>query len=242
VQRILAKTFARADRFVVLSSQWKDFYVRRCGLPEERIAVLINPTPLPPTLPERTQRPYVQFVFLGRIGDRKGAFDLLKAFRALPDALRERARLVFAGDGEVEKLREQARDLSGLVVVHSWIEREQRDELLLSSDVFVLPSRSEGVPMALLEAMAHGLPVIATPVGGIPDAVTTNVEGLLVRPGDIVELTQALATMIDDESRRLAFGRAARARAERFDVIGYTQQLLQLYRQLLAEEAARCAT
>jgi glycosyltransferase involved in cell wall biosynthesis len=232
IQRSLMRTFARADRFVVLSSQWKDFYMRRCGLPEERITVLTNPTPLPPTLPNRAGRAHVQLLFLGRIGARKGSFDLLEAFRALPQSVRAKARLVLAGDGEVEALRQKAANLPE-VTVHSWIDAEQRDELLAQSDVFVLPSHHEGVPMALLEAMAHGLPVISTPVGGIPDAVTHNVEGMLVTPGDHDQLVNALRRLIEDEPLRLAFGRAARARAEQFDVKGYTQQLLQLYRQLM---------
>jgi len=239
VQNFLRHTFARADRFVVLSSQWKEFYVRRCGLPEERITVLTNPTPLPKSLPDRRGREHVQFLFLGRIGARKGSFDLIRAFRALPAALRERARLVLAGDGQVDELRAAARDLAPYVTVHSWIDAAQRDALLLASDVFVLPSYHEGVPMALLEAMAHGLPVIATPVGGIPDAVTTEIEGFLIEPGDGAALTGSLARFIEDEDLRLRCGRAARARAEQFDVVGYTEQLLQLYRQLLADGVTR---
>ncbi len=239
IQRLLVRTFARADRFVVLSSQWRDFFVRRCGLPEERIAVLTNPTPLPKALPERAGRDVVQFLFLGRIGARKGSFDLLRAFRALPHSLRARAHLVLAGDGEVDELRSSARDLESCVTVHSWIDATQRDALLTASDVFVLPSYQEGLPMAMLEAMAHGLPVIVTPVGGIPDAVTNEVEGLIVEPGDQDALTSALARLIEEESTRLSYGRAARARAEQFDVSCYAQQLLQLYRQLSSEDVAR---
>ena len=238
-QRLVMRIFARANRFVVLSSQWKDFYMRRCGLPEERIAVLTNPTPLPKSLPDRSGRAQVQFLFLGRIGARKGSFDLLRAFRALPEALRQRARLVFAGDGQGDELRAEARDLGELVTVHSWIDSTQRDALLVASDVFVLPSYHEGVPMAMLEAMAHGLPIIATPVGGIPDAVTNDVEGFLIKPGDESALTQVMTRFIEDEPLRLACGRAARTRAEGFDVTGYTEQLLQLYRQLLAEDVTR---
>jgi len=242
VQRTFSRTFSRADRFVVLSSQWRDFYVNRCGLPRERVAVLINPTPLPPVLPDRSARECVQFVFLGRIGARKGPFDLLRAFRALPPAVRERARLVFAGDGEVEALRRAARDLGSAVTVHSWLDRAQLAALLAASDAFVLPSYHEGVPMALLEAMAHGLPVIATPVGGIPDAMTANVEGILVVPGDESALTGALRRLIEDESLRLEMGRAARLRAEGFDVTGYTQRLLHIYRQLLTDGAMRTSS
>jgi glycosyltransferase involved in cell wall biosynthesis len=99
----------------------------------------------------------------------------------------------------------------------------------------VLPSYYEGVPMALLEAMAHGLPVVTTPVGGIPEIVSDQVEGLLTRPGEHDQLVGALRTLIEDERLRLALGRNARARAEHFDIDRYSTELLRLYRKLLRE-------
>jgi glycosyltransferase involved in cell wall biosynthesis len=198
------------------------------------VIVLCNPASLPAGVPDRSGRPKIQFLFLGRIGHRKGAFDLLQAFATLPIELRERARLVFAGDGEVDDLREQAQPLGTDVEVHSWIDNKRRDDLLNQSDVFVLPSYHEGVPMALLEAMAHGLPVITTPVGGIPDAVTDGVEGLLVQPGEKEQLARALEVMIEQGGMRQVLGRNARARAERCDVKQYSIQLAAIYRRLLA--------
>lgn len=234
VQGLLRRTFARADCFLVLSSQWKNFYTHRCGLPVSRVMVLYNPTAVPPAVPDRKGRPTVQFLFLGRIGHRKGAFDLLQAFAALPPELRSRARLVFAGDGEVETLREAAKPYGDSVQVHSWIDAAQRDALLAQSDVFALPSYHEGVPMALLEAMATGLPVITTSVGGIPDVIGDQCEGLLIAPGDANALQAAMRTMIENESQRLLLGRHARARAQCFNIGQYTSNLLRIYRRLLA--------
>ncbi len=232
-QRRVRSVFARADCFLVLSSQWREFYTGPCGLPPGRVTVLCNPTTLPATVPARAGRRIVQFLFLGRIGHRKGAYDLLDAFAALPDELRSRARLVFAGDGEVGALRAQAAAWGTSVEVHGWIDAAQRDALLERSDVFVLPSYAEGVPMALLEAMAHGLPVITTRVGGIPDIVVDGGEGLLVRPGQLDELQRALRTLIEDEAQRLQFGRSARLRAQQFDIRAYCETLLGIYRRLL---------
>jgi glycosyltransferase involved in cell wall biosynthesis len=87
--------------------------------------------------------------------------------------------------------------------------------------------------MALLEAMAHGLPVVSTRVGGIPDIVDDQVEGLLTTPGAQDQLLAALRTMIEDQERRLEIGRNARRRAENFDIDRYSTDLLRLYRQLL---------
>jgi glycosyltransferase involved in cell wall biosynthesis len=95
--------------------------------------------------------------------------------------------------------------------------------------------------MAILEAMAAGLPLIVTPVGGIPDVVTDRREGLFVKPGDTTGLTRAMATLIADESRRLALGRQARIRSEQFNAGSYAEALLQLYRQIVEERAKACA-
>ena len=73
--------------------------------------------------------------------------------------------------------------------MRSWVDPQERERLLNESDVFALPSYIEGVPMALLEAMASGLPSITTPVGGIPDVFTHGAEGFLVQPGDVPAIT-----------------------------------------------------
>ena len=232
---IVRWTYRQADCFIVLSSQWKRFYVDRFGLSESQVVVLCNPAALPATTPDRSDRSKTQFLFLGRIGERKGSFDLLEAFKRLPEPVRAGARLVFAGDGEVEALRAAARPLGDAVQVHSWINSAQRDELLVQSDVFALPSYNEGVPMAMLEAMAYGLPIIATPVGGIPDAVTHDVEALLVEAGAIDQLSSALRRMIVEPELRRTMGRHARARAERCDIKQYSLELGRIYRRLLTE-------
>jgi glycosyltransferase involved in cell wall biosynthesis len=233
LRRIVRDTLSRADRVVVLSSQWRDFFVREVGVPERKVVILYNPTSLPRELPARTGRTRVQFLFLGRIGERKGAMHLLQAFGQLPVDLRARAHLIFAGDGEVDALRMAARELGEAVQVHSWVDTVQRDALLAESDVFVLPSFQEGVPMAMLEAMAYGLPVITTPVGGIPDVVTDGTEGYLIAPGDVGALTRAMAALIENESLRLTLGTNARTRAERFDVEHFAAELTGIYRTLL---------
>ena len=234
IQQQVRKVFGRADCFLVLSSQWRDFYTKSCGLAAGRVVVLCNPTAVPKTVAPRAGRAVVQFLFLGRIGDRKGAFDLLRAFATLPDEIRARARLVFAGDGELESLRAQAAPLGDRVQVNGWIDATQRNALLEASDAFVLPSYAEGVPMAILEAMAYGLPVITTSVGGIPDLVADRAQGLIVRPGDVQQIAAALRLLIEDEPLRLELGRCARDRAQQCDITQYSTHLTSIYRRLLA--------
>jgi glycosyltransferase involved in cell wall biosynthesis len=227
----------RADGFIALSSQWRHFYATTLGRPPERVTLLVNPIKVPKVLPERGNHETVQFLFLGRIGARKGTADLLEAFSMLPAKARVRARLVFAGDGEVEDLRRRAEKVGPDVTVQAWVNDEERNQLLARSDVLVLPSRGEGMPMAVLEAMAWGLAVIATPVGGIPDVVKNRQEGLLIEVGDRQGLSSAMAELVADPQLCRRLGAQARMRAKSLDVVRYTEQLLALYESVRAQGA-----
>jgi glycosyltransferase involved in cell wall biosynthesis len=119
--------------------------------------------------------------------------------------------------------------------VHTWLDREERDDLLAVSDVLVLPSHHEGVPMAILEGMAYGLPVIATPVGGIPDVIRHGREGLLVEVGNRGALTAALSRMVAEPALRASLGRGARATAESLSATNYGQRLLRFYQTITAD-------
>ncbi|HEX6397646.1 MAG TPA: glycosyltransferase family 4 protein [Steroidobacteraceae bacterium] len=232
VRRNLSHTMQRANVFITLSSQWRDFYIEECELSPSQIVVLPNPVRVPAEVPDRAGRDTVQFLHLGRLGERKGAYDLVNAFAGLPEGLRNRARLVLAGDGDVDGVRKMAEPLGGQVEVHAWINSHERDLMLERSDVFALPSRAEGVPMALLEAMAHGLPCITSPVGGIPDVFRHGVDGALVTPGDVQQIRAAMAKYIADDAARLAAGRAARESARAFDVHAYARRLADIYTRI----------
>jgi glycosyltransferase involved in cell wall biosynthesis len=232
LRSMVNRTLQQANMVIVLSSQWREFFIRECELAPSQVTVLSNPVRVPARCPDRSGRGEVQFLHLGRLGKRKGAYDLVNAFTALPAQLRGRARLVLAGDGDVDGVRQLAQPLGDRVRVLSWIDSAERDRLLAESDVFVLPSYAEGVPMSLLEAMAAGLPAITTGVGGIPDVFTHGAEGLLVTPGDRGQLTTALAQYIGDEAARLAAGRRAHERARGFDVHAYARRLAELYQRI----------
>ena len=235
LQDRVAGTFRRAHGFVVLSSQWQEFYATQLAVRRDRIQIMINPTNPPSQVPDRSGRDSVQFLFLGRINDTKGAFRLLDAYQALPTTSRAAARIVFAGDGQVAELRRRAAAIGSDVVVHTWLNDEERDHLLAVSDVLVLPSEHEGVPMAILEAIAYGLPVIATPVGGIPDVIRHGREGLLVEVGNQGALTAALARMVTEPALRASLGQEARATAESLNVTNYGQRLLEFYQTITAD-------
>lgn len=154
---------------------------------------------------------------------------LLGAVRRLLD-LGASVRVVAVGqgplDGDVREMAHRMQLDEGFELLGY---RPDALDVLAASDIFTLSSKAEGYPVALMEALALGLPVVATAVGGIPDAVRTGVEGLTVPAGQPDRLGDALAALADDAEKRATFGRAARERAALFDVRRATARIEAVY-------------
>jgi glycosyltransferase involved in cell wall biosynthesis len=150
-------------------------------------------------------------LFVGWILEAKGVRELLEAARALPEV-----RFTLVGPvqpGFVEAIRPELDALRDRVTLLPSLPREQVMELYRRADVFALPSHREGFPNVVLEAMAAALPVVATTVGAIPDAVRDGRDGILVPPRDAAALTAALRRLVEDRGERLSMGASARQRA-----------------------------
>jgi glycosyltransferase involved in cell wall biosynthesis len=175
-----------------------------------------------------------RLITVGRLKAPKDLPTLLHAVAALPPDHFEELQVV--GDGPDRGA--VARDLSSLGLdgrVGLLGERADVATLLAEADVFVLASRSEGLPLSVIEAMAAGLPVVASGVGGLHELVLDGETGLLVRPGDPAALAAALDRLLTDVEYRRRLGRAGRARAEeRFDLAPFRRAHVQLYRRELA--------
>jgi glycosyltransferase involved in cell wall biosynthesis len=202
----------KADHVVVLSESWREFVGGVA--PAARIAVVPNYVPLPPC-PDLSQRKGNQVLFLGLIGERKGVFDLIPAFAKVraqfPDA-----HLTLGGNGEVDRAAALIADLGlqDAITLAGWIDGDAKTELLAKSDIHVLPSHNEGLPMSVLEAMAMHQPVVTTRVGGIPELITDGEDGLLIAAGDQDALAKALCALLGDSTLREKLGSRARDRIE----------------------------
>ena len=229
----------RAAAVVVLSERWRTWMATATRNP--RVICIPNPVPVVEAWPVPSHRNIV--LFLGRIERSKGIFDLLDVISALRAANPE-IRLVCAGDGQLEAVKQYVQHLAigDAVDFPGWIGPKEKGALMSRAAVFVLPSYAEGMPMSLLEAMAAGLPVITTEVGGIPDVVTDGVTGFLFTPGDTGKLEQLLRMLLYDTQLAQRIALAAREIIRRrFSAEQVVPQLEQVYADfgLVARTGAR---
>jgi len=237
-QSLLSKIWKACSRVVVLSKSWKRTYVSKLNLDVDKVLVEYNPVSVPKNIPNKQNNSdKVTILLLGKINQRKGIYDFLKAIAQLTANDQKKIELIIAGSGEINKAIALVHELkiSSLVSFPGWVNTEERDRLLKEADIFVLPSYNEGLPMALLEAMSWKLPVITTPVGGIPEIITHNKNGLLVEPGNIEKLHQSIQILIENESLRLNLGNATYETALLLDIGNYSNDILNIYHSVMNE-------
>lgn len=210
VRLVTLALFARASRVVVLGTTWRDFVVKDLGVKPGHVAVVPNGTPKPQAAsllePKQLGAP-VCVVFSGRLDAKKGVYDLLQAADSLYADF-QNFKILLMGDSRDSSLLSELRSRPYCEVV-GWLPHGQVVDQLTSADIFALPSHDEGLPMAMLEAMSLGLPVIVTAVGAIPDVIVDGREGYLIEPRDIPGLTTALRSLVLDASLRRKMGEAA---------------------------------
>jgi len=225
MRRWIRHTLERSSLVIALSDSWAVFI--ESFAPKARVAVVPNAVPLPaartvavPTSPasqagETETAVPGRILFLGRLEVAKGTAELLDAVTQLAPRFPQ-LRLVMGGSGDLDGFRGQAaqRGIAGHIDLPGWLDAAARDAELARASVFCLPSHAEGLPMALLEAMAAGKAVVASSVGGIPELVHDGENGLLVAPRDGAALAQALARLLADEGLRSRLGASARKTVE----------------------------
>ncbi|MEK6798808.1 MAG: glycosyltransferase family 4 protein [Planctomycetota bacterium] len=237
---------ASADRVVALSAGWRR---KLLAMASGANVVVIENAVAEPSVGNRAEASGVcRFLVLSRMDAWKGIDDVLDACLELR---RRRARfhLTLAGPpgtaGGAAELTEkiQARNLAGFVEYVGTVVGKEKEVLLRRADVFVLPSHHEGMPISLLEALSHGLAVVATTVGAVPEVVDPPREGLLVPPHEPARLADAMGKLLADEALRRAMGTRARGAAvTRFSERRLRQDLTTLYDDLTRSSEAEMAS
>ncbi len=209
-KRLVRGAFGRAAAVAVLGERWRRLVVEEIGVGPARVRVIPNGVADPGGSVARPPAGVPLILLLGEMQPWKGIGELIAALAALVDRPWE---LVCAGRGDPSPYAAAAAaaGIAGRVRFVGWLAREESAAMLRAASIVAVPSHIEGFSVALIEALAHGIPVVATPVGGHPDLLRHGENALLVPPGDVPALTGALAALLDDPALRARIGRAGRA-------------------------------
>lgn len=220
---------ASVGRVVVLSEEWRDFFIARSICDPGKLVVLYNAVEIPDEGIDAYENRNV--LFMGRLAERKSPDVLMRAavevLRRFPDT-----RFYFGGDGDVARYRSMAETLgiANACDFVGWVNGPAKHELIQRCSVYCLPSRNEGMPMSVLEAMSYGLATIATPVGGVPRVIEDGRNGLLVPVGDYERLAAALLRFLGDSDLRKRIGMQGRRDMQSsFGMRAYAEKLAAVY-------------
>ncbi len=240
----IERWLARRTEALIAVSHDEAQHIRELGIDAAKVHVVTNGITRPDFCARDEARSRLGIApdeivigFVGRLSNQKAPEVLLDAF-ALAFRDRPKVRLVMVGSGPLdEQVHRHARQLAfgprvqllGDVVFTT---------VMPAFDVFCLPSRYEAMPYVYLEALAAGLPIVSTRVGGATTAVQEGVNGLIVEPEDTAGLAQALGSIVSDESRRQQFAMASAQMADQFTAQRMTQETLAIYEQVVARTAS----
>lgn len=231
-QKIYKYLFNEADCVIVLSQLWEK-YVNDTFHLGDKVKVIYNPCTTEVLEEKYTKKK--QILFAGTVNARKGYSDMIKAFAKIAHKY-PNWKIVFAGNGEVQQGEELAKSLGieSQTVFLGWVNGKAKDKVFKESEIFCLPSYAEGFPMAVLDAWAYGLPVITTPVGGIPDIAEDGKNMLLFNAGDTEKLAYNMKTLIDNEDlRNQIINESIKLAKTTFNIDTINKQIESLYQELL---------
>lgn len=181
-----------------------------------KVRVIENGITLPEKPKEKGSGGTLRLLCTGRADRQKGFQMAIRAINELPD-IDLHLDIVGTGDylGELEKLVSRL-NLVDRVTFRGRVDDDELYRLYSKAEIYLIPTlRFEGLPLALLEAMAHGIPTISSDIGGNSDVITHGKDGLFVRPGNLDELVEAINNLASDSSTRKSLGNAARDTSER---------------------------
>jgi glycosyltransferase involved in cell wall biosynthesis len=236
--RIYARDLDGIDLFVVNCHAIASSLAVTRGIPAERIKVLYNSVAAQPVVPavgEVASTGGTHFGFIGRLEKSKGVFTLIEAFGActrLPAGTTLSLYGKIFNEKELRLAISKAFDPSSIRIKGPFVGKAH--DVLEAMDVLVLPSFREGFPYVIMEAMSAGVAVIASRVGGIPEAVEDGYTGLLVEPGDARQLAQAIETLATDSYLRSSLGRTGmKVMMERFNWDNYKSDVYSILENLM---------
>ncbi|SIO34670.1 Glycosyltransferase involved in cell wall bisynthesis [Bradyrhizobium erythrophlei] len=237
LRRSINRLFVDSAAIIVLGDYGARVILDRLPTLQDKITILPNAS-ASPSQPNRGRSgsERIRITFLGRLDPEKGVPQLVDALGKL--AWRADWTATIAGSGELQQTRDRAQRLgiADRVDLPGWLAPSETAALLQQTDILALPSFVETLPMAVIEAFAYGVAVVATPVGAVPEVIAHGRNGILVPVGHVEALANALSQLLENGALRRSLGDAARRdHAERYEINTYITRLVSIWRK-----AARC--
>lgn len=230
---VVSKNLKKANANIVLAKSFKVFAENSLDLRDAK--VLNNPIKIQDKKEEKSLDSPVIFLFLGLLNKDKGCYDIVEAAKILKDK-NLAFKVVLAGTGKSgDELKAMVKNyqLDSTILFPGWIKDSEKTSYLEQSHVLILPSRSEGMPVSILESKNYGLPVIASNVGAIPDIVADGENGFIIEPGDVDSLAQKMQMYIENPKLLQNHSESSRDSVKEFALSKVANDLQHIYLSLL---------
>jgi glycosyltransferase involved in cell wall biosynthesis len=231
--RLLRRYSDHVDHYLCLTRFQRDILVKE-GLPQDRVSVLTNPVEIK-VAEQSVEMERDSVLFVGRVSREKGIASLFDAARVCSD-------IPFDVAGSWQAMSEASELAPGNVTLLGPVPSQELGALYEKARIFVLPSVwYEGFPTVLLEAMSHGLPVVCSRIGGLPEIIDDGVTGLLYEPGNVDELADRIRTLWQNPALCQKLGEAGRRKVlEEYAADRLLDRLLGIYEKVIMEGSRKC--
>jgi glycosyltransferase involved in cell wall biosynthesis len=236
----------KLDVLVVLSLQWKEWVQNNLSLPEHKVMIVNNPIDRHFESEALSFQPSHEktVFFMGSLGQRKGVYDILGVAKMLKERLPTTTFLLAGPEDQTGDLRKimsfMTREGLGNVKVLKPLYGKEKVDYFERNGVFLFPSYNENLPLVVIEAAASGKPIVVTPVGAVPEFFENEKSVLMVQPGRIDQMADAIVRVIDDTPLKIRLGKAARdVFVRRLSREGIMESLRQVYNRVLQPEHPR---
>lgn len=222
--------FKKADLLIVLGDKWRDFILNIS--PQSNVFVLKNSVEIPAKI-TRNRKGVLCILYSGVLIERKGVIYLLKTINKMIENREDKILLKIAGSGEKQgELRDYCinNGIMEYVDFLGWVDAKKMNKLYRWADVLVLPSFNEGLPMAIIEAMANALPIIATDVGSVSEIVIDNYNGFLCKKGSVESLYEKIKALYESRDMLFRFSdNSYKLAKENFSLSVFYEKLTRIY-------------
>lgn len=223
--------FDSYDAIIVISEYWSTVMKNYTNRP---VFLIYNPIPIPKTLLKRNmQNDKIKVFTMHDLNKQKGTYDIIEATKYIqnPNVI-----INLYGNGNIEELQKiiDNNNLQEKIVIKGLVTNEEKTSVYKESDIYILPSYKEGMPISVLEAMTYGLPIISTPIGATSEAVEDGINGFLIQPGDYKALAEKIDLLAGDKKLREKMGQESyRIAKENFDIDVIIKQLQEIYTNII---------